>query len=34
METCYTVGFGDYSNFYKVFKRVTGIPPKQFAKEN
>lgn len=34
METCYTVGFSDYSNFYKVFKRVTGIPPKQFAKEN
>ena len=28
IEACYSVGFSDYSNFYKVFKRVTGIPPK------
>ena len=34
IETCFAVGFSDYSNFYKVFKRVTGIPPKQFAKLN
>ncbi len=34
IEACYAVGFSDYSNFYKVFKRVTGIPPKQFAQQN
>lgn len=31
-DACYAVGFGDYSNFYKVFKRATGKSPLQFAK--
>lgn len=34
MDTCYEVGFSDYSNFYKMFKRVTGMSPKKFGKEN
>ena len=34
MDTCYEAGFSDYSNFYKMFKRVTGMSPKKFAKEN
>jgi AraC-like DNA-binding protein len=30
IESCYRVGFSDYSNFYRIFKRATGITPKQF----
>lgn len=33
-EVCNTIGFNDYSNFYKVFKRLVGSSPKDFAKEN
>lgn len=32
LETCYDVGFNDYSSFSKAFKATVGIPPKQFAK--
>lgn len=28
-----TVGFKDYSNFYKAFKKITGLSPRQY-KEN
>jgi AraC-like DNA-binding protein len=30
MEACGLVGFSDYSNFYKVFKKLLGKPPKCF----
>jgi AraC-like DNA-binding protein len=32
LETCYDVGFNDYSSFSKAFKATVGIPPKQFSK--
>ena len=32
IETCHAVGFNDYSNFYKVFKRLVGTSPREFAK--
>ena len=31
LEACDTAGFGDYSNFYKAFQRVTGLTPHQFS---
>ena len=30
MEACNLVGFSDYSNFYKTFKKLLGKPPKSF----
>ncbi|WP_079426135.1 helix-turn-helix domain-containing protein [Clostridium oryzae] len=30
VETCDAVGFGDYSNFYRYFKKVVGKTPKEF----
>ncbi len=30
MEACSLVGFSDYSNFYKTFKKLLGKPPKSF----
>ncbi len=33
-DACFDTGFGDYSNFYKVFKRATGKSPQRFAKEH
>ena len=33
LETCSTVGFNDYSNFYKVFKKLVGMSPKNFAEK-
>jgi YesN/AraC family two-component response regulator len=32
MEAYLSVGFGDYSNFYKAFKKITGCSPKQYSK--
>ena len=33
LEISDAVGFGDYSNFYKAFKKITGVSPKQYTKE-
>ncbi|MEJ6950443.1 helix-turn-helix domain-containing protein [Natronospora cellulosivora (SeqCode)] len=33
-ETCNQLGFGDYSNFYKIFKKNVGISPIQFLNKN
>lgn len=33
MEACLTVGFNDYSNFYKTFIKVLGHPPKMVKKK-
>lgn len=30
VDTCYEVGFGDYANFYRLFKRIVGVSPKKF----
>jgi YesN/AraC family two-component response regulator len=32
LEVSGTVGFGDYSNFYKAFKKIVGCPPKNYIK--
>lgn len=32
IEVSNAVGFGDYSNFYKTFKRIVGCSPKKYAK--
>jgi AraC-like DNA-binding protein len=32
LEVAYAVGFSDYSNFYKAFKRIVGCSPKDYAK--
>ncbi|SHH94632.1 AraC family transcriptional regulator [Clostridium grantii] len=29
-----TVGFKDYSNFYKSFKKITGLSPREYKKKN
>lgn len=31
-EACHSVGFSDYSNFYKVFKKIIGVSPRNFTK--
>lgn len=33
-DSCFNAGFSDYANFYKVFKKYTGISPKQFLKNS
>jgi YesN/AraC family two-component response regulator len=33
LEVSNAVGFGDYSNFYKAFKRIIGTSPKKYAKQ-
>jgi YesN/AraC family two-component response regulator len=32
LEVSDAVGFGDYSNFYKAFKKITGVSPKKYLK--
>jgi len=32
-EACYAVGFDNYANFYRLYKRHTGISPSQFKKQ-
>ncbi len=32
LEASSIVGFGDYSNFYKAFKKVVGCSPKKYIK--
>lgn len=32
-EACYKVGFDNYANFYRLYKRHTGISPSQFKKQ-
>lgn len=34
LDTCYSVGFNDYSSFSKAFKSIVGIPPKKFSMLN
>lgn len=33
LDIAHTVGFGDYSTFYKAFKNITGFSPKQYSKK-
>jgi AraC-like DNA-binding protein/mannose-6-phosphate isomerase-like protein (cupin superfamily) len=33
LNASHTVGFSDYSSFYRAFKNITGISPKQYAKK-
>lgn len=33
LDVSQTVGFGDYSNFYKAFKKITGFSPKKYLKQ-
>ncbi len=33
-ETCFMTGFNDYSNFYRLFKRIIGIAPAEYKKVN
>lgn len=32
-EACYTVGFDNYANFYRVYKKHTGITPSEYKKQ-
>lgn len=32
-DACYLVGFNDYSNFYKKFKKIVGLSPKKYVKD-
>lgn len=32
LDVAHTVGFGDYSTFYKAFKKITGFSPNQYFK--
>ena len=31
LEVAHTVGFSDYSTFYKAFKKITGISPREYS---
>lgn len=31
IEACHNVGFNDYSNFYKVFRKLTGTTPRNYS---
>lgn len=33
-QVCYLVGFNDYSNFYKKFKKLVGLSPKAYVREH
>ncbi len=33
-EACYSSGFNDYSNFYRLFKRIIGTAPGEYKKRN
>ncbi|MCT2536872.1 AraC family transcriptional regulator [Aquibacillus koreensis] len=33
LDASHTVGFGDYSTFYKAFKNTTGMSPRQYCKQ-
>lgn len=33
IRACYLVGFNDYSNFYKKFKKIVGLSPKKYVEE-
>ena len=32
-EACYRAGFDNYANFFRLYKKHTGIPPSQFKKQ-
>ena len=32
-EACYRVGFDNYANFFRLYKKHTGISPSQFKKQ-
>ncbi|GGI65274.1 AraC family transcriptional regulator [Enterococcus alcedinis] len=32
-EVCFLSGFNDYANFIRTFKKITGLAPKQYAKQ-
>jgi YesN/AraC family two-component response regulator len=33
LDVAHTVGFTDYSTFYKAFKNITGFSPKKYSKK-
>lgn len=33
LEVSNTVGFGDYSNFFKAFKKIVGVSPRKYLKQ-
>ena len=33
LEVAHTVGFSDYSTFYKAFKKITGISPREYSSQ-
>lgn len=33
MQACDRCGFNDYSNFIRAFKKIVGMPPHQWKKE-
>lgn len=33
LDAANEVGFGDYSNFYKAFKKITGTSPKKYLNQ-
>lgn len=34
LDVAHTIGFNDYSTFYKAFKKITGISPRKYLKGN
>jgi AraC-like DNA-binding protein len=34
IDSCYAAGFTDYPNFYKIFKRTTGVSPREYIRSN
>lgn len=33
-ETCNSLGFGDYSNFYRIFKKAVGLSPQEYINQS
>ncbi|MCT4544037.1 MAG: AraC family transcriptional regulator [Vallitalea sp.] len=33
IQVCYLIGFNDYSNFYKKFKKIVGMAPKKYIEK-